>query len=61
MFFIKFIEHRGAKKLGLHCFKEAKRLTDAYTMIKVSQARRSNVEAFEALKYYTMEYCKEKR
>ena len=29
MFFIKFVEYRGAKKLGIHCFKEAKRLTNA--------------------------------
>ena len=40
MFFVKFIEYRGAKMLGLACFKQAKRLTDAFEVVKKRLSKR---------------------
>lgn len=34
MFFVKFVELRGAKLLGLFVFKENKKLTDKFQKIK---------------------------
>ena len=61
MFFIKFLEYRGAKLLGIHAFKEAKRLTDIYTKIDKKQNSTLTKQSFDALKNYTLDYCKLKR
>ena len=51
MFFVKFIEYRGAKLLGLQCFKQAKKLTDAFQVVERNRNLQSCKLPFDALFY----------
>lgn len=61
MFFVKFLEMRGAKLLGIHSFKQAKLLTDKMQSLKVARCKRVVSQVYSALKEYSLEYCKGKR
>ena len=61
MFFVKFVEIRGAKLLGLHTFKECKLLTDKMQMVQLARCKRMASRIFRSLKEYSLEYCKVKR
>ena len=61
MFFIKFLEYRGAKLLGIEAFKSAKRLTYIYKSVEFKRAETLKQKVNSALKEYTLNYCKLKR
>jgi len=61
MFFIKFLEYRGAKLLGFGALKEARRLTGILEQCRSRRASKTQAVAFNAIKEYTLTICKLKR
>ena len=60
MFFVKFREYRGAKSLGFHTWKEARRFTKIQSVVSEKCNLRLNQMAFAAFRSY-QEACQEKR
>ena len=61
MFFVKFLEYRGAKRLGLETWREAKIITEKIYQVEKTRATNLIKESFEGLKLYTLYLCKVKR
>ena len=58
MFFVKFVELRGAKLLGLYAFKENQKLTEKLQKFQSTKLRRIAGQVFGSFKDYTLIYCK---